>query len=200
MNMKIGFCSAIVLGALLTTAGSTTAQGTFRSRTYPGLGFTANAPTQILGFSGLTFGSAFGGWGGYVDAKLTLESPREKDGFVTDITVAQAEGFDDLHMTSESEWTTVNAAIVRVVSDALALYAGAGFSKETAFRRYYDETATRGLFGTYWIEDPDASGNRINVLAGAFFRTMPSFLIQFGLEAQPRGFTVGATYVLPFGK
>jgi hypothetical protein len=200
MNMNIGLTGAVVIGALLTTAGSVAGQATFRSRTHPGLGFTVNAPTQILGFNVLAFGPAFAGWGGYADAKFTRESPKNEDGFVTDITVAQAEGFDDQHMASESEWTTVNAAVVRVVSDALALYGGAGYSKEKAYRRYFDETSTRGLFGTYWIEDPDASGARVNVLGGAFFRATQSFVLQFGFEAQPRGFTVGASYILPFGR
>src|SRR5262245_24360006 len=200
MNMRIRLIGAIVLSALLTAVDPAAGQATFRSRNYPGLGFTANAPTQLLGFSGMTFGPALRGWGAYIDAKFTLESPRDKDGFVTDITVAQAEATDDVHMNSKSEWTSVNAAMVRVVSDALALYAGAGYSKEQSFRRYYAATETRGFFGNYWIEDPDASGNRINVLAGAIFRTTRSFLIQFGFEAQPSGFTVGATYVLPFAR
>src|SRR5690606_14195508 len=115
------------------------------------------------------------------------------------ITVEEAEAFDDFLMEQESEWKTLNAGVVRVMTPALALYVGGGVSKEDAMRRYFDSNNVRGVSGTYWIDDPGGSGTRVNVMGGAWFRILPSFLVQFGAEAAPRGATVGVSYVLPIG-
>lgn len=171
-----------------------------RGRTHLGGGYAVSLPSQMLGFNVVVISPALRNWGFYADFKTTLESRTDEITYDGDMSVDEAAGFGDRLIKRESEWKTFNAGIIRVVLPALALYAGAGTSKETALRRYLDETATRGVLGTYWIDDPEASGRRVNAMAGAWFRILPSFLVQFGAETKPRGATVGISYILPIDR
>jgi len=205
MRRRIRLAGICAVCALLGIASSGASQQPFgsgvnlRTRTHIGIGYAINAPQQLLGFSGFVLGPALGGWGFYADVKFTLDSPRDRDGFEPDITVAEAEGFEDRWVEADGAWTNVNAAAVRVLTDALAIYAGAGYSKEKSFLRYFDGTSERGRFGNYWIDDPDDSGNGVNLLGGAWFRATSRIMFQFGVESAPPGVTVGAAFLLPIG-
>ncbi|UCC84142.1 MAG: hypothetical protein JSW46_04205 [Gemmatimonadota bacterium] len=164
------------------------------------LGYVVNAPTQLVGFSGLTFGPHLADWGGYVDVKLTLDSPEGESSFIPSLTPDEARAFGDIRQKDKSIWTTVNVAAVRVVSAGIAVYAGAGYSHEDTYVRYYDDSWERGEFGWYWLKDDAASGDRINLMGGVWIRPMPSVIVQFGGESAPAGVTVGAAFVLPFGR
>ena len=114
------------------------------------------------------------------------------------LSVLQAETtFGDQCFQEKSDWLSINFALVYAVSGELALYGGAGYTRETNYREYFDNSQTRGELGFYWISDPDASGNRVNVLGGVFMRMGPHVLLQMGVEAQPKGVTIGFTFV-PF--
>lgn len=190
---------AALFGAAPAAAQSTLDPG-LRAHTHVGVGYVVNLPRQMMGFSGMVIAPALRDWGFYLDVKRTTDSRTDHVAYDADMTVEDAEGFDDFLMEQESEWQTINAAVIRVVTPALALYVGGGVSKEDALRRYFDSTGVRGISGTYWIDDPDGSGTRANVMGGAWFRILPSFLVQFGAEAAPRGATVGVSYVLPIGR
>ncbi|UCC84105.1 MAG: hypothetical protein JSW46_04015 [Gemmatimonadota bacterium] len=165
------------------------------------VGYVVNAPTQLVGFGGVTFGPHLAGWGVYVDAKFTLDSPKGESNFDPSLTPEEVENlWGDLVFEERSIWTTVNIALVRVVSDGVALYAGGGYSHEDAYIRYFDETGERGEFGWYWVKDDNASGDRVNLMVGAWLRLLPRMMVQFGGETNPPGATVGLTIVLPFGR
>ncbi|UCC73548.1 MAG: hypothetical protein JSV86_03010 [Gemmatimonadota bacterium] len=165
------------------------------------VGYVVNAPTQLVGFSGTTFGPHLADWGVYVDAKFTLDSPEGNSNFNSSLTPEEVEElWGDTNFDTEGIWTTVNVALVRVLSEALALYVGAGYSHEDAYILYYDETGERGELGWYWVKDDSASGDRVNLMGGAWMRLVPRVIVQFGGETAPAGFTVGAAIVLPFGR
>lgn len=170
-----------------------------RGRTHIGFGYVVNLPMQMFGLDGLLISPALRNWGVYADYKRYRDSPRDGPLYRPDRTVEDAESLGDFPLDSESDWRTVNVAVVRVVSPALALYLGAGMSKERAYRRYVDDNdpAERD---PYWVDLPADSGDRVNVLGGAWFRALPSVLFQFGVEAAPTGATVGASYILPLGR
>lgn len=192
--------SALAVVAAAPVAAQSTLDPGLRARTHIGLGYVVNLPHQMMGFNGVVVSPALRDWGFYVDVKRTVDSRTDHVAYDPDMTVGEAEGFDDFLMEQESEWQTLNAGVIRVVTSGLALYAGGGISKEDALRRYFDSNGIRGISGTYWIDDSDASGTRVNVMGGAWFRILPSFLVQFGAEAAPRGATVGVSYVLPIGR
>lgn len=171
-----------------------------RGRTHAGFGYVVNLPRQMLGFNAYVMSPALRYWGFFADYKKTTDSRRDDFTYDPDLTVEDAEGFNDLLRKTESEWQSVNAGVIRIVSPALALYAGAGWSKEEVLRRYFDSSLTRGVQGIYWVDDAGASGTRVNVMGGAWFRILPNFLVQFGVEAAPRGATVGVSYVIPFSR
>ncbi len=167
-----------------------------RNSSYIGVGYVTNVPNQFLGFNllGIT-PKLLGGLGLYADAKFSTDSPANDPTLMEGVTVQQAEiTFGDDLFEERSEWRSFNVALVYAVTPELALYGGAGYSKETAYRQYFDDSQTRGEFGFYWIEDPAESGTRVNVLGGGFIRLARVLLFQAGAEAQPLGATVGLTF------
>lgn len=166
-----------------------------RSSAQIGVGYVVNVPNTYVGFNLLALTpKLFGGAGLYGDVKFTASSQGDDPYFLPGITVEQAEvTWGDELFEEKSDWLSINAALVYAVSPELALYGGAGYSRETAYRQYFDNSRSRGEFGFYWIKDPDASGNRVNVLGGGFIRLARALLFQVGAEAQPLGATLGLT-------
>lgn len=163
-------------------------------------GYVVNAPTQLMGFGTAFIPVRFGGWGIYADAKFTLESPADDRSFDPSLTPQEATSvLGDEHRAEDSEWTTVNLALVRSITSDFALYAGGGYSNDTRFQEYFDSDRERGRGGYYWVEDDRLSGARLNVLGGAFLRFGRRLVFQLGAESSPPGFTTGVAVALPFG-
>jgi hypothetical protein len=187
-------------GPVLAAQGRPPMVGGLRSFPHVGVGYVVSIPTTFLGFSvlGIT-PKLFGGAGVYADVKLTTSSPGDSPYYLPGVTVADAEVvYGDRLYLEESDWVSVNAAVVYAITDEFALYGGLGYSKETRYRQYYDATQTRGQLGFYWVADPAASGTRVNVLGGAFVRVTRLFLFQMGAEARPLGANLGVT--VTFGR
>lgn len=166
-----------------------------RSRPHLGIGYVASVPTTFLGVSvlGLT-PKVFGGAGLYADVKLTSGSPGDSPYYLPGVTVEDAEiTYGDMLYQEESDWVSVNVALVYAITGEFAVYGGLGYSKEEHYREYFDDTQTRGNLGYYWVADPAGSGNRVNALGGAFVRLARFVLFQFGAQAQPPGVNVGFT-------
>lgn len=163
-----------------------------------GIGWVANVPTSFLGFSvlGMTPG-VLGGAGLYADVKLTTGSPGNAPAFLPDVTPQQAElTFGDQFFADESDWFTLDLALVYAVTPEFAVYGGAGYSEETHYREYFDESETRGDFGFYWVADPDRTGSRTNVLGGVVMRITRFTVFQAGGQTNPSGVTVGLILTL----
>lgn len=163
-----------------------------------GIGYVANAPDLLAGGAGYVILPVLGGLGLYVDAKFDPDTPRDDDAFEPDLTARQVEDeLGDAYQDSESSWRSFSAALVRPVTPSLMLYGGLGYTSESVYRKYHDDTETRGLAGLYWVEAPDEDSSTINVLAGMFLRMTRHLNAQFGVESAPRGLTVGLSVVLP---
>jgi hypothetical protein len=193
----------LALGCLSLVGGPLAAQGapSLRNSSRIGVGYVANIPNTFLGFSvlGLT-DKVFGGAGLYADFKTTTTDHRSDPDYLTGVTIEDAElTYADLLYTEESEWLSVDVALVYAVTPDLALYGGAGYSRERHYQQYYDDRVPplHGEFGFYWIDDPEGSGDRVNVLGGVLFRLTKYALFQLGGEMQPPGVTVGVILALP---
>ncbi|MBI4519191.1 MAG: hypothetical protein HY701_00015 [Gemmatimonadetes bacterium] len=186
--------------AFLAAATALHAQelGGFQSRPHWTVGYVANAPDQMLGFSLSTFGPHLRNWGFYIDAKFSLDSPAGREEFEQSLTPDQADALGDLFLEEQRAWQTFNLAVVRAVTPIFALYAGAGYGHSTRYWRYFDSSGERGLFGHYWTRK--GSGQGLRALGGAWFRGGRFVLFQFGGETAPPGFTVGAALALPLGR
>lgn len=190
---------ASLLAAALAQAVPAAAQQPASPLPRVGVGFVASAPHEFLGLSAHAVSPrVLGGLGIYVDAKMGNDSPRDEPDFDPDLTAEEVEDlYADQLFEERSDWRSVNVALVRPVLPELMVYAGAGYSDESRYRQYYDPGEDRGLQGFYWVEDPENSGGRMNLLAGAMFGVSQNVFIQFGVETRPRGVTVGASYSLP---
>lgn len=167
----------------------------FKNRPILGVGYVANIPATFLGFSALaTTPGILGGAGLYAAVKFTSGSPKNTPEFVSTISPSDAElTYGDLNYAADADWFGVDLAVVYAVAPEMALYGGAGYAKRTGYKQYYDDSATRGLEGFYWVADPDHSGNRLNVLGGMLMRVSRFLLFQVGAESQPVGVSVGVT-------
>jgi hypothetical protein len=166
-----------------------------------GIGYVANAPDVLGGVGGYVVLPVLGGLGLYVDAKFDLDSPARDDTFISTLTdreaeeqVAGAEFVDD-----QDSWQSFNVALLRPVTPALMLYAGAGYATRTRYREYRDPAGELGRLGFFTVEAPADEWITMNPLFGGFLRISQWLDFQFGLETRPRGFTVGGSLRLPPG-
>jgi hypothetical protein len=68
------------------------------------------------------------GAGVYADIKLTTTSAGNDPYYLDDVTVDQAElAYADRRVDDQSNWVSVNLALVMAVSRDFAVYGGAGF-------------------------------------------------------------------------
>lgn len=173
----------------------------FLASTHLSIGYAVNAPEQLVGVSASTAGSKWSGWGLYADYKLSVATPEGDDSFTEDLTVAEAKERGYLLYTQpESAWNTVNVALVRAVAHEVALYGGAGYSHETVYREYVDETRAPAPESYYTVEDESEGGDAVNVMGGLLFRASRHLIFQVGGETAPAGFTAGASAVFPIGR
>lgn len=198
--------SSLVLASLLLCSAGLHAQARrplvpdLRNAPHVGVGYLANIPNTALGFSVLgTTPKLFGGAGLHANVKLTTGSPGDSPHFLPAVSVEQAElDFGDQFFQDESDWLTINLALVYAINGSLAVYGGAGYAKEDRYREYFDDLETRGDNGFYWVSDPDGSGTRVNVLGGMFFRLAKAVFFQLGAETAPPGANAGVTFAFPF--
>jgi hypothetical protein len=207
MILKVRLSRFVLVGSVALTLPFEPLVAQGRSRAFEphfknagqiGIGWVANVPTSYLGFSALgTTPSILGGLGLYADVKLTTGSPGSEPAFLPDVTPQEAElTFGDQLFRDESDWFTVDLALIYAITPEFALYGGAGYSEETHFRQYFDESETRGEFGFYWVGDADRTGSRTNVLGGAMMRVTRFTVFQAGGQTNPSGVTVGLILTL----
>ncbi|HEX9693273.1 MAG TPA: hypothetical protein VGA22_14360 [Gemmatimonadales bacterium] len=170
-----------------------------KNSSHVGVGYTAHIPTNFLGFSALyVTPKLLGGFGVYIDARFETRSLTDDPGYLPGVTVQEAEVTNaDFLFEQSSEWSTVDVGLVYAVSQELAVYGGAGYTRERHYREYWDASETLGNLGFYLVDDPAASGNRVNVIGGALIRLTRYTLFQLGLGSKPPGATVGVMLVLP---
>ncbi len=193
MRVSIAYPAALAL-ALLLPVRPVEAQAPLGF----GAGYVINAPQQMAGVGVHLLIPGLYGFGLYLDAKFDPLSDTRDGVLLPGVTHHEAENvFFDEYFRDESRWQSFNAALLYSVTEELRLYAGAGLTHRDAFTEYWDETHQRGELGYYWIEDPANTGNRVNVLGGAFLRMGRGVYTQFGVESAPRGFTLGLTLSFP---
>lgn len=163
-----------------------------------GVGYVANMPNQFAGVSAHFVSDFMGGLGLYVDAKFDVSSPEDEEGYIADLTAAEVEDqFADQLFHTEGSWRSVNVAIMRPLAPQFVVYAGAGVADGKQYHEYIDSEGNRGIEGFYWVRDEESSGTEVNLLGGAMFQLTRNVAFQVGIESQPRGFSVGASYLVP---
>lgn len=198
----IGFAPGrrAALLALLLPATALSAQGGrprtgLRMSPHIGIGYVASVPTTPFGFSAFYITPRWlRGAGLYADVKFTTGSPGKSPYYLPGVTVQQAEvNFGDEPYDQQSDWMTLDAALAYAVTGEFVLYGGAGYSKETHYREFFDASQSRGNFGFYWVSDPAESGTRVNVLGGALLRFSPFLMFQLGVQSAPQSVNAGIT-------
>ncbi len=164
-----------------------------------GIGYVADAPEEMAGGSTYVIVPWAGGIGLLVDAKFDIENPSDLRGYDPNVTADYVENIvGGRYIRREGSWWSLDAAVVRPLSPYLMVYVGGGMAHRTLFRLYQVDTGTGvGVGGVVWAEDPRAEETRVNLMTGLLLRLSPWITTHFGIETQPRGFTVGASLRFP---
>lgn len=199
MKISVGWSMAAVILALAASpaAGQQPAVPVqnFTNTTQLSVGYVANAPNVFTGIAAYMVRP--GGFGPYLDFKISLTSRRDDPAFAAEWTGEQARTeFGDHPFRRDDDWLVINAGVTRTFTPELAVYAGLGLTRRVAFREYFDQTGERGELGFYWVEETGESGTGINGFGGLILRAGNRLHFQFGLEAAPPGFVVGAHYAV----
>lgn len=197
--MRIALASLLVL--LAASGAPLAAQGqgvpSFDRSTHLSVGYVINVPEQFLGFSVMTVGPTWRGWGLYADFKQGTDSPGDDPTFDASMTVDDAR-VEGIEFTNESDWTTFNVALVRAITPDLAVYAGGGYSERTVYREFERNPGQEGS-PFFWVRDDAIQQDHVNVTGGAFLRFIGPFMFQIGFGSAPRGATAGVAIAYLFG-
>jgi hypothetical protein len=182
----------------LWTLGSASGQELDRARF--GVGFVANAPSQMAGVGGYVLLPVLGGVGVYVDGKWDIDSPAGDRAFDESRTAADLEAdassAGTRFLRRETSWyRSLNLALVRPLNPFLMAYVGGGYARAKRYGLYEELVGDVGR--ALWVRDPRQDEDRMNLMAGLILRLVPMFSTQVGLETQPRGFTAGVSLRLP---
>lgn len=204
LSARVSLATLSTLVATVASARSLMAQvfepagPHLRNATYVGVGYVANIPNTFVGFSAIALTpSVLGGAGVYADVKLSYRRLKNDPYFLADVTPDQAELIGDFRFDEKDNYFSANVALVYAFRPEIGAYAGAGFTREERYVRYYDDSEILGEFGFYWVKDAAESGNRVNLLGGLFVRVGRHALLQVGLDGRPLGMAAGATLVFP---
>lgn len=197
-----GLAGAFLISAVLSPlAGQVPGDPgrSFQAGTNLGLGYVVNAPEQLLGFTVMTVGSSWSGWGAFADVKLAVDRVSGDDAFRESSTATEAIGMGHQRFGEpEEEWTTFNVGLVRALTDDVAAYLGGGYSEQTVYQEF-DQGASAGIDRFYIVEDDRFGGNEVNILGGLYLRVSRVIAFQFGGETAPAGFTAGVSLMVPLG-
>lgn len=196
--MRYGIARAAVVAVVgLVCVGPASAQrGSFDEDAAWWIGYALNAPQQLIGVATALTTPRWGGWGLYLDGKLTYDSPARDDEFRADLTPDDARDFGDFQASEKSDWRNINGALLKVLGPALVVYAGGGVGFRKTYIQFADQTQERSETGIYWVEDASQEGVFPNIMGGAFFRLSRLFVFQIGAESAPAGVTAGMHVVL----
>lgn len=202
------------LTLLLAAAGPLSAQGdpTFERGIRTAIGYAGVLPDAMLGAGAL---HRFEGtrWGGFADVKTTsgsVTSDRDycpagaRPPVVEACTIAAVEArWNDIPLRDVDEYLLVNAGVLRVLTEELALLVGVGLARPRLIREYA-ENINRELgeeprvseFGVYFAPLEEDPAWTPQLAVGALFRAGPRFLIRIGYETAPGGMSIGAYFVV----
>lgn len=203
MSRPFAAATLLVVGSMVAWAPPASAQvpaPDLRTQSYMGLGYTVNIPNVYSGISAFRmFGGS--GWGVYVDAKYTFDSPGDDEFFYPDETTGNAAARNDQRIRDEDVFRTVAGGVVRALHPEIAVYLGAGYTQQESFKEFQNigeegpELGDRG--GYYWLEDTAESRSGINMQGGVFLQAGRSLFFQLGGELFPLGAQLGVFIALP---
>ena len=195
------FLLALISGTGTELAAQRAFVRDLHNTTYLGIGYVGNVPNAFLGFSAMmTTPRMLGGAGIYADVKMTTSTRSKDPFFMAAVTPSQALlQYGDELFQDESTYLTTDLALVLAITPEFALYGGAGYTHQSHYQYFYDDSEVRGDFGWYWVKDPEQTGGKVNFLGGGLFRLGSRLLFQGGVESKPLGANIGFVLTVPVG-
>jgi hypothetical protein len=150
---------------------------------WKGLGILGTIPHHSYGLFYVHTGT--NGRGVYIDAKLTLPEIQNEDNYYDMISIGMAQDLGDLLVDFDSNWITVDVALVGRAGRHMLFYAGLGISWEKRFREYFDPMKFRGWDGHYWIDDENRRATHLNLMGGMMTGMLGDVRLLLGAETKP---------------
>jgi hypothetical protein len=164
----------------------------------PLFGFTVKPPQQVLGLGATWSPPALRGWGVLADVRFATDRPDSNE-IRRDWTRSDALGAGHEFVRSQISWNSSSVALVRGITREMAVFAGAGLSRSSAYSQFLFDTEEGEVLEIeiYFIEEPERAEDRVNWVGGALYRMGSRLAVQVGIQSEPFGFVVGG-YFLPF--
>jgi len=158
------------------------------------VGYSANLPDQVVGFS---YGEILHQrWGIYIDVKISVGVPGSASSdYREDMTVVIAEALGHTWQAEKTGYFSLNLGTTRWMGSRLAVYGGLGLCAVQPYSQYHDPSGLFGPEGGYWIDTKEQS-IRTNLMLGALYPVSSRILLQLGVETLPRGITVGLGWLV----
>lgn len=156
------------------------------------LGYQGQVDDQLIGINAgyyLKQNMGFGvGW------RTGTDNQRDNDYFYDNITVDEAEGWDDPLQKTEYAWDSYMLYFYAGHYGFMYGYAGGGVSEYYEYRQYKDPSNILAPNGLYWVEAGEKK-REFNFEIG--LQAITNFVaVQVGYQTKPEGVTVGAGIML----
>lgn len=162
-----------------------------------GIGISANVPNVLTGISVFRMSPAWG-FGVFASGRMTFNSPGNGEFFERGMTVAEARARGDDRFQDQDVYRMFTVGVIRAIDTGLALFAGLGYTKKTAYREFWDEDEVMGDRGFYWVERHEEAQSGLNITGGAMFQLSSFLFLKGGGELFPRGVNFSVYVALPF--
>ncbi len=162
-----------------------------------GIGLSLNVPNVLTGMSVFRMSPTWN-FGAFASGRMTFNSPGKGEFFERDMTVAEARARGDERFRDQDVYRTFTVGVIRALDLGLALFAGVGYTKKSAYREFRDEEEEKGDMGFYWVERHDETKSGLNLTGGVLIQISDFLFLKGGGELFPRGVNLGVYLGLPF--
>jgi hypothetical protein len=129
--------------------------------------------------------------GAYADVKFSRTQISRLDSYHGNVTLKDAEViYGDAQIGEAKSILMANVGLTHKTSDGVAVYAGVGYTWESSYKQFYDPYEILGDSGQYYVEDPGASNNRLNINGGMLI-TAGHWAALIGYDTSPGSLNLG---------
>jgi hypothetical protein len=162
-----------------------------------GVGLSSNVPNVLTGISVFRMKPAWG-FGVFATGRMTFNSPGNDKFFERETTVAEARARGDERFQDRDVYRMFTVGAIRAIDSGLALFAGVGYTRKSAYREFWDEEEVRGDQGFYWVERHDEAQGGLNLTGGAMIQISNFLFLKGGGELFPQGANLSVYVALPY--
>ena len=197
--MKIRFFSSLSIFLFLVFSKNAFSQSTDKGKDESigiSLQYCINVPKIPLGFSFIYYLNH--NIYGYVDVKFGIgdEIFGQDYSSIETIQSLETKFNDPIIGDKNGGWLGGNLGAALKINKIIYPYFAIGYSSNTIYRQYFDQSLILSPDGYYYVENPYKSFSGINLASGIVFTLQYHLSIQLGVDLKPFGFVGGLGFYL----